>query len=103
MSEQIYVVSNGSEEVALFAPLIKVIGDFNSDGVFIDDEGRTWKYAVPLDVDKGEDRKIVLLRAAYDLLKKHPIAQECLVFYDDAECDGMCLMEDIANELDIEL
>lgn len=27
---------------------------------------------------------------------------EMTVFYDDADCDGHCLMEDIAIELDIE-
>ena len=54
------------------------------------------------------DRKIVLLRAAYDLLKQadadHFVRQatEIIVHYDDADCDGYCLMEDIAAELGIE-
>jgi len=53
-------------------------------------------------------RKEVLLRAAYDLLKKadeaHFVEQATAitVHYDDAECDGHCLMEDIAAELGIE-
>lgn len=53
-------------------------------------------------------RKEVLLRAAYDLLKKasesHFVEQatEILVHYDDADCDGSCLMQDIATELGIE-
>ena len=55
-----------------------------------------------------EDRKVVLLRAALDLLKKcgeGPYVKNVLhetVFYDDAECDGGCLANDIALELDME-
>lgn len=52
-----------------------------------------------------EDRKEVLLRAAYDLLKRAEessyvlYAPEIVVKYDNANCDGGCLMEDIAMEL----
>ena len=55
-----------------------------------------------------EDRKIILLRAAYDMLKKADKSyyvinvMETTVFYDGADCDGSCLMEDIADELGIE-
>jgi hypothetical protein len=55
-----------------------------------------------------KNRKDVLLKAAYDLLRKadnaHFVEQAtCItVHYDDAECDGYCLMEDIATELGIE-
>ena len=55
-----------------------------------------------------ETRKDILLRAAYDLLKRSnqpgyvEEAQSILVRYDDADCDGHCLMNDIAIELDIE-
>ena len=51
------------------------------------------------------DRLKVLMSAAYDLLKKCEKsryvlnAMEVTVNYDDAECDGFCLMEDIAIEL----
>ena len=54
------------------------------------------------------DRKEVLLRAAYDLLKRSDApgyVQETLGIltrYDDANCDGYCLMNDIAIELDID-
>jgi allophanate hydrolase subunit 2 len=54
------------------------------------------------------DRKDMLLKAAYDLLKRSDrlgyvqSAQEIQVRYDDANCDGHCLMNDIAIELDIE-
>ena len=55
-----------------------------------------------------ENRKDILLRAAYDLLRKasemHYVqeATHITVFYDDADCDGYCLMEDIAAELDLD-
>jgi len=55
-----------------------------------------------------KDRKEILLRAAYDLIKRSQEGgyvqetQNILVRYDEADCDGNCLMEDIAIELDIE-
>jgi hypothetical protein len=54
------------------------------------------------------DRKTELLRAAYDLLRKQDRSFYVLnlltetVRYDDADCDGRCLMDDIAGELEIE-
>lgn len=54
-----------------------------------------------------EDRKTVLLQACYDMLKKidkEPFVMspfEMTVHYDGAECDGYCLMDDIATELEI--
>lgn len=54
-----------------------------------------------------EDRKEVLLKATFELLKKcyeNPYAVDITsetVFYDDADCDGLCLMRDIAAELGI--
>ena len=53
------------------------------------------------------DRPSILLRAAYDLLKRSTEpgyvqdAQSILVQYDDTDCDGYTLMEDIALELDL--
>ena len=55
----------------------------------------------------NQDRKDILLKATYELLKKcdkGPYVKNALeesVFYDDVECDGNCLMEDIAIELEI--
>ena len=52
------------------------------------------------------DRKQILLMACYELLKKQEEAVGVLnileetVFYDNADCDGSCLMEDIKDELD---
>lgn len=53
----------------------------------------------------SEDRKIILLRAALELLKKcgeGPYVKHSLtetVFYDGVDCDGACLANDIATEL----
>jgi len=53
------------------------------------------------------DRTKVLLRAAYDLLTKadraHFVEQATHIttWYDEADCDGYCLREDIAEELGI--
>lgn len=54
------------------------------------------------------DRKETLLRACRELLNrqdKSPYVLNLLseeVYYDDAECDGYCLLRDIEEELDIE-
>ena len=54
------------------------------------------------------ERKDILLRAAYDLIKRstqHYYVQETTSIctrYDEANCDGYCLMEDIADELDLD-
>jgi len=51
------------------------------------------------------DRKIILLKACRDLLKKQEKSHYVLnlleetVFYDDVDCDGYCLLEDIEMEL----
>jgi hypothetical protein len=53
-----------------------------------------------------DKRALVLLKAAHDLLKKQRESSYVLnllaetVFYDDADCDGGCLMEDIGYVLD---
>lgn len=48
-------------------------------------------------------RAEILLKACYDYLENNAgnIGEET-VFYDGTECDGYCLMEDIAIELGIE-
>ena len=56
----------------------------------------------------SEDRRAILLRAAYDLLKRstqtHYVceATHIMTRFDDANCDGYCLMEDIATELGLD-
>jgi hypothetical protein len=53
-----------------------------------------------------EDRKVTLLKACRDLLSKQVNSHYVLnllhetVFYDDADCDGYCLLDDIEAELD---
>ena len=50
-------------------------------------------------------RKTVLLQACYDMLRKIERSPyvlspfETTVHYDNADCDGYCLMEDIEDEL----
>lgn len=55
-----------------------------------------------------EDRKVILLRATYDILKKCDellyVANvlETVVDYDGTRCNGYCLMQDIKDELNID-
>lgn len=55
-----------------------------------------------------EKREKILLKAAYDLLHKQTESPYVLnllsetTTWDGAECDGYCLMEDIAELLGIE-
>ena len=59
------------------------------------------KKMIPYDVT---DRAYVLLRAAFDIIKRSEIerivATEALAAYDDTNCDGFCLLEDIAAEIE---
>ena len=53
------------------------------------------------------ERSKVLLMAAYELLQKQEHSRLVLnlleetVIYDEAECDGRCLLDDIAVELSL--
>ena len=54
-----------------------------------------------------EDRILILLKATFDILKKCKAGPYVNVFeqtaiWDDAECDGSCLMEEIAQELGLD-
>ena len=55
-----------------------------------------------------EDRAKVLLKATLDILRQCDNtsyvlnALEVTTFYDEAECDGFCLMEDIEWFLELE-
>ena len=57
---------------------------------------------------EGEGRKDILLRAAWDLLKQSTQdyyvreATSITTRYDNANCDGYCLMDDIAAVLNLE-
>jgi len=54
-----------------------------------------------------DDRKVILLKATYDILKKCDDSRYVLdvmgqtAFWDETDCDGFCLMAEIADELDI--
>lgn len=60
------------------------------------------------DIEKLFERKEILLKATYDILKKcdeGPYVKNVLettAIWDEAECDGFCLMEEISEELGIE-
>lgn len=51
------------------------------------------------------DRKIKLLKAVRQLLKRQESYTSFIldetIFYDDADCDGYCLLQDIEAELEI--
>ena len=55
-----------------------------------------------------EDRKVTLLKACMNLLQKQENSHYVLdllsetVHYDEADCDGYCLLEDIKSELGID-
>lgn len=55
----------------------------------------------------NEERAIVLLKACMELLKKQDESPYVLnilsetIFYDECECDGYCLCEDIKSFLEI--
>ena len=54
---------------------------------------------------KKENRKLYLLKIALKYLKKiddseHGDALGIIIRYDNAECDGSCLIDDIEMELD---
>lgn len=61
----------------------------------------------PTKDDFDTNRAKVLLRAAYDLIKRNDsnrfveAAGETVVMYDDCNCDGITLMEDIMYLLDL--
>ncbi len=58
---------------------------------------------------KTIDRKDILLRAAFDMIRKAELSRgyvqsplEIETFYDGTLCDGHCLKDDIACILDID-
>ena len=48
------------------------------------------------------ERMEYLLKVVHDFLKINPITQEYTIFYDGAECDGGCIIGDIAIELGLD-
>jgi len=58
--------------------------------------------------NEDENRKDILLKAAYELLKKCSESfyvlnvLEQTIFYDGVDCDGVCLANDIAHEIGLD-
>jgi hypothetical protein len=48
-----------------------------------------------------EDRIEYLAKVLHEFMDK-TCAGECAIFYDDVECDGLCLAYDVLAELGIE-
>lgn len=45
-------------------------------------------------------RAETLLQAAFDLIDKSYTAQSVIVFYDETDCDGLCLMQDCETAIE---
>jgi len=48
---------------------------------------------------EGESRKDYLIRVAITYLRDIPFMGEGVITFDDAECDGLCLADDLEAEL----
>ena len=55
-----------------------------------------------LEQEEGETRLNYLMRVL-DYFMSSTIAGDITVLYDETECDGYCLVEDIKNAIDDEL
>jgi hypothetical protein len=53
------------------------------------------------DQRSDEDRIEYLAKVLYEFMHM-TIAGECTIFYDDADCDGMCLAQEFMDALGIE-
>lgn len=49
--------------------------------------------------EKGEDRKTYLARVAIEFLEGND--EGGFIKYDDAECDNLCLADDLRNEFNL--
>lgn len=59
---------------------------------------------ITLEQKENEDRKTYLVRLAIEYIKEHTgyVGMDDGLFYDEAECDGYCLADDLRIEFDIE-
>ncbi len=59
---------------------------------------------IKLEQKENEDRKTYLVRLAIEYIKEHTgyVGMDDELFYDEAECDGYCLADDLRIEFDIE-
>lgn len=58
---------------------------------------------VKLEQKENESRKEYLVRLAIEYIEEHTgLGVDDYLYYDEAECDGYCLAEDLRIEFDIE-
>ena len=59
---------------------------------------------IRLEQKENEDRKTYLVRLAIEYIKEHTgyVGIDDELFYDETECDGYCLADDLMIEFDIE-
>lgn len=46
------------------------------------------------------DRAVEMLLVAQRFINENPVIQEQTTFYDEAECDGSCVAEDLGHAVD---
>ena len=49
-------------------------------------------------LQENEPRLIYLVKIAIDYIRKY--GDDQIIYYDEAECDGYCLSDDLENELE---
>lgn len=60
------------------------------------------QYSMPkLFPKEGESRRNYLVRVAIAYIENHSDQSGCL-FYDETDCDGYCLVEDLTNEFELD-
>jgi|TARA_Y100000310_G_scaffold69791_1_gene65352 hypothetical protein len=59
---------------------------------------------IKLEQKENESRKQYLVRLAIEYITEHTgyVGVDDYLYYDEAECDGYCLAEDLRIEFDIE-
>jgi len=53
------------------------------------------------ELETEDERSKVLLRASYDMINSVEQAQYTIVKYDNADCDGVCLLNDIEMHMGV--
>ena len=59
---------------------------------------------IVIEKKEKESRKDYLVRLAIEYIIEHTgyVGSDDMLYYDDAECDGYCLAEDLRSEFEIE-
>lgn len=104
-----YTDTHGLVIPTLEGNMVASLGDYiikGIDGEFYPCKPDIFDRTYEIVDDNGETRAVTLLKAVFDLLHKQIDSPyilnilDTLVFYDDVDCDGYCLMEDIKCYLD---